>query len=374
MLDPVRQEKLQGLARALASQAQQAEKDGNTDDAAKSYVKLVDILLLLARESESDHVLWSKYTKQAEAYQARVKTMISSGRISDAVKSGSSAGATSAPSGNTSHQNNSQGPKESPLKKILKPFQRSEAMDEQQVQLMRPPKQLEEEETEKIHLVGEKMNQTSDSPSSRFIQDRGIAGSNQEQSESQVFQLQTRISAIPYELFEQIREEKNNLQETVAALNKEKEELSSALNAKRRELEQLKSNTVPLSDYQSLQAQVQSNQVARGEIEQLQKQLSSSVPRSQYDQLLNKISEMVPRSIYVEAEVRATKLELELRDMVPRHVLDNLASEVSLISTLSTIPLAKEPDCRPNVEVEELKITKKEDGSSRDDDDGPAAT
>ena len=51
---------------------------------------------------------------------------------------------------------------------------------------------------------------------------------------------------------------------------------------------------------------------------------------------------MVPRDVYIEAEVRAARFELELKNTVPRNVLDDLASQVSLISTLSSIPLDEE--------------------------------
>ena len=348
MLDPRRQEKLQELVRTLGSQAQQAEKDGNVDDAARLYIKLVDVLLLLARESGDNHPLWVKYTKQAEAYQAKVKTLISTGKITDnvsnsalfsvaskpppPVKSGPEPNAayeTSLPSGQqittaaVEQQSPSTQNKESTFKKIFKPFQRSDSVSE-----------FQERQT---YVVPEVAQQRSSEPASMpSIRGEPANGGNSTQT----------FAGVPYDLFQQTLSESKYYQEKSAALAKERDSLFATLEARERELAELKSSTVLRTDYEALHSQLLQNQTSKAQLEavtaqleRVEEEMRNSVPKSQYDDLLTKISHMVPRDVYIEAEVRAARYELELKNTVPKNVLDELASQVSLISTLSSIPL-----------------------------------
>ncbi len=332
MLDPRRQEKLQELVRTLGGQAQQAEKDGNADDAARLYIKLIDVLLLLARESGDNHLLWVKYTKQAEAYQGKVKALISSGRVSDTVKSNPAFGGGVTPKVATPpiatgatfetplpgrqqiataavEQNPASPNKESTLKKILKPFQRNDS----------------EPQVRQSYVIPEYHQRSGESTPS-------LDSSKTPQS----------FAGVPYDLFQQVLGESRYLQDRVEALTKERESLSESLEAMDKELIELKSNTVPKEDYEALQAKLLQSQTAKAQLEKVEEGLRNSVPKSQYDELLTKISDMVPRDVYIEAEVRAAKFELQLKNTVPRNVLDDLASQVSLISTLSSIPLDEE--------------------------------
>jgi len=331
MLDTRRQQKLQELVRTLGIRAQQEEEADNKDEAAKLYIKLIDVLLLLARESGDDHQLWVKYTKQAEAYQGKVKALISSGRISDTVKSNFALGGAptkaAIPSPTTDstfewpsnsyqqfstagvEQNASAQNKESTLKKILKPFQRISS-EPQEVQSYVIPG-YQQRSSESMSTVG-----FSKTP-------QAFAG-------------------VPYDLFQQVLAESRSVQDRVAALIKERDSLSQSFEAMEKEFGELKSKTVPKEDYEVLQAKLIENQTTKAQLEKAEEELQNSVPKSQYDELLAKISDMVPRDVYIEAEVRAAKFELELKNTVPRNVLDDLASQVSLISTLSSIPLDEE--------------------------------
>ena len=259
MLDPRRQEKLQELVRTLGGQAQQAEKDGNTDDAARLYIKLIDVLLLLARESGDNHVLWVKYTKQAEAYQAKVKALISSGRISETVKSNPAFGGVAskvAPQpfatgailetpllgpqqiATAAVERDPFSPsKESTLKKILKPFQRIGSEPQERQSYAIP--EYHQRSAESTPSVGFSRNPQS-------------------------------FAGVPYDLFQQVLAESRRLQDRVVALTKEKESLSESLEAKDKEIIGLKSNMVPKTDYELLQARLLQSQKAEAQLEKVE--------------------------------------------------------------------------------------------------------
>ncbi|MGI0083798.1 MAG: hypothetical protein ACREBQ_01820, partial [Nitrososphaerales archaeon] len=59
-MDAAKTKKLEEYATILEKQAQSVESQGNMNEAAKLYVKLIDIFLLLAREAP-DHPTWAKY-------------------------------------------------------------------------------------------------------------------------------------------------------------------------------------------------------------------------------------------------------------------------------------------------------------------------
>src|SRR5579875_1980800 len=74
-MDAAKVKKLQEYAAYLSKQAETKEAEGKGSEAIKDYLKLVDILLIFAREAK-DHTSWLKYTKQAEAYQNKVRSIV----------------------------------------------------------------------------------------------------------------------------------------------------------------------------------------------------------------------------------------------------------------------------------------------------------
>jgi hypothetical protein len=50
---------------------------------------------------------------------------------------------------------------------------------------------------------------------------------------------------------------------------------------------------------------------------------------------------MVPKKVYLDAERKIMELEDTIRNSVPKKVMDDIASEVSLLGLLSEIPMEK---------------------------------
>ncbi len=64
--------KLLDYAKVLAKQGESLEKEGDNEEAIPRYIKVVDILLLLA-ESAPTYPEWMNYVSKAEYYQKRTK-------------------------------------------------------------------------------------------------------------------------------------------------------------------------------------------------------------------------------------------------------------------------------------------------------------
>ena len=67
--------KLLDYAKLLAKQGETSEKNGEDEDAIPKYIKVVDILLLLA-ESAPTYPDWTNYVGKAEFYQKRTKILL----------------------------------------------------------------------------------------------------------------------------------------------------------------------------------------------------------------------------------------------------------------------------------------------------------
>lgn len=74
-MDAAKVKRLEEYSMVLERQAENFESRGDDNEAAKIYVKLVDVLLLLARETP-DHPTWVKYSARAEAFQKKAKEAI----------------------------------------------------------------------------------------------------------------------------------------------------------------------------------------------------------------------------------------------------------------------------------------------------------
>ena len=74
-MDAEKSKKLQQYAVALNEQATGEEKSGKVQEAAKHYLKLVDVFLVLAAEAQ-DHNTWQQYIHQAESYQNRARSIL----------------------------------------------------------------------------------------------------------------------------------------------------------------------------------------------------------------------------------------------------------------------------------------------------------
>lgn len=75
-MDPERSKKLEQLGITYLSLAEKFEKEKEYSLAIEKYLKVVDILLLLA-DSSADYPRWLKLTDKASSYQKKVKILIS---------------------------------------------------------------------------------------------------------------------------------------------------------------------------------------------------------------------------------------------------------------------------------------------------------
>lgn len=74
-MDSVKYRKLLDYSIFLEKQGNQFEKEGDEVEAIPTYIKMVDVLLLLA-EVAPDYPSWQRFTGKAEAYQKRMKILI----------------------------------------------------------------------------------------------------------------------------------------------------------------------------------------------------------------------------------------------------------------------------------------------------------
>jgi hypothetical protein len=75
-MDSVKYRKLLDYSAHLEKQGNQFEKENEETEAIPTYIKMVDVLLLLA-EVAPDYPSWQRFTGKAEAYQKRIKILIS---------------------------------------------------------------------------------------------------------------------------------------------------------------------------------------------------------------------------------------------------------------------------------------------------------
>lgn len=376
-MDAANLKKLQDYAAYLAKQAEKEEADGKTSEATKSYLKLIDVLLLLGRESK-DQQTFLRYTSSAEFYQKKVKGLITVSQSLTATQPGRTQQSDvqthdeprerqkplvrvslqpvqkveSANEVGSIGSQGTSGAKTNPFRRILGSFQTKND-------------QLRGEESQKRGQEGEGKESTSQArqttpskdaeigvssavskilgngevaqvPESASNEARMLAAAQEEEESTKkiyyqesgdnhptkktVFDSRSEVAA--YSKFENLLSENKELQERIDFL---KQKVSS-LEKENRDL-----------------AERLGRMVSRAEYEELKRQLSESVPRSLYENLQKTCAEtMVPRELYVEAEKRASKLEEKLENSYPTSVLDKLANDISLIIATAEIPLGSD--------------------------------
>jgi hypothetical protein len=305
-MDAEKSKKLQQYAVVLNEQAAQEEKNGRAEEATKLYLKLVDVFLVLAAEAQ-DHNAWQQYIRQAEAYQARVRDLNKDGGASQTVAPPKREVPNQLQEGGSGNADSSQKP--SPLKKMFRPFQRTEDTAES---LPRPTSSRQAPQQQPQPALG--------SPVSP--------------------RLTAAESAVPAEVYQRVVSENKILRDKINAYSKESEEKIASLQNQKGDLEARVSEMVPRADYDAMQAEF-ANMVPRTEYNRLRSELLNSVPKEHYDDLLNRIAEMVPKKVYLDAERKIMELEDTIRNSVPEKVMDDIASEVSLLGLLSEIPMEK---------------------------------
>jgi ribosomal protein L17 len=298
-MDEEKSKKLQQYAVALTEQAKEEERNGKSEEAIKHYLKLVDVFLVLAAEAQ-DHNTWVQYIRQAEAYQSRTRTLIPNGQQAPTKnQSGNQQIAATENGEGSPHALNS-------LKKMLKPFQRTEEVQEAKPTIVpqRPAVQTPKPPAE----------------------------------------------AVSPDVYQRALTENKILRDKVSTLVKEKDDQISTLERKCKDLEAKISEMVPRADYDSLQAEFY-NTIPKVEYDRVKSELLNSVPKAHYDDLLNRACEMVPKQAYLEAERRSMALEEMVKNSIPKKVIEDLASEVSMLGMLSEVPLEKTTEVKEKSEV-----------------------
>lgn len=318
-MDAEKNKKLQQYAVVLNEQATEAEKSGRAEEASKHYLKLVDVFLVLAAEAQ-DHNTWQQYIRQAEAYQGRIRALNSKDSTSGSPPAPSTPKREiSAPQHNEISAN-----KQNPLKKMFKPFQR---VDEEL-----PEIQYKSTQSGQIIQTQEPVNLPARTPSNQVE------------------------NSVPGEVYQRVLSENKILREKVASYTKESEARISKLEREKADLEARISEMVSRVDYDAMQSEF-ANMVPRTEYDRLRSELLNSVPKEHYEDLLNRISEMVSKNVYLDAERRVMELQDELKNSLPKKVVEELASEVSLLGLLSEIPMERVQPKEEDVKNEAQQFT-----------------
>lgn len=74
-MDSSKMSKLLDYAKLLAKEGESLEKDGEEEEAVPKYIKVVDILLILA-DAAPTYPAWTDYINKAEFYQKRTKILL----------------------------------------------------------------------------------------------------------------------------------------------------------------------------------------------------------------------------------------------------------------------------------------------------------
>jgi hypothetical protein len=343
-LDAEKNKKLQQYATILTDQAKEAEQSGKSEDAIKHYLKLVDVFLVLASEA-ADHNTWLQYIRQAEAYQTRIRSLVPKdqgsqdliGRIPPPPNERTSplivrrmepvSQQTANPQATPPLTNPA---RQSPITKILKPFQNREEVDPT------------------INLLG---RQTVQTPVPSLNAQPQVSPTSKP-----IVPAAEEKNPVPHELYERALSENRILHERLQSIVKETDEKAAFLESRNRELEERMAMMVSRSDYDLLRTEFE-NTVPKHEYDRVKTELSNTVPISHYDQLLDRIANMVPREIYMTSERRVLELEDKLRHSVPFTVIDEIANEVSYVSILAEVPpiVSENPKKEQDEEIQLVK-------------------
>lgn len=258
-MDAAKTKRLEEYATILEKQAQSAESQGNGNEAAKIYVKLIDIFLLLAREA-SDHPTWAKYATKAETLQKKTKEVIAN-----------------------SNGENAQIGKAGAIKKIFGLKSGEEKPD---------PNEKQDKPREQIPVQTKALAQ--------------VAAPHAEISQSQE-------QMIPKRLYDQLLEKSKQLESHIASMVERSDyenmqvqyrelcERLALLPSKTDydDLTQRLTNSVPRAQYEELQRAFvnlvpkDTYNTAQARISELESQLENSIPKSVLDNLANEISLLI---------------------------------------------------------------------------------
>ncbi len=258
-MDVAKTKKLEEYAAVIEKQAQSVESQGNANEAAKLYVKLIDVFLLLAREAP-DHPTWVKYSTKAEALQKKTKELIAS-----------------------SNGENSQTGKAGAIKKIF-------------------GLKSGDEKTISNDVLSDKLPEQTQS----HARPQTLTAPHLEASQPQE-------QMVPKRLYDQLLEKNKQLESQVASMVERSDfenlqgkfgELNEKLailpsKSDYDELVQRLANSLPRAQYEELQKAFvnlvpkDTYNTAKARIAELESQLENSIPRSVLDNLANEVSLLI---------------------------------------------------------------------------------
>ncbi len=330
-MDSAKLKKLQDYSVFLTEQAESKEASGNTSEAIKDYVKLVDVLLLLANEAK-DHPTWQQIIGRAEFYQKKVRSMADPNSPAPAsnfpplrkdmapyipnqsqlTPSNSVAVPTTKEKGNDGSTSSSSS--------VLKSFRSLIGSTSNN----KKPESANNGSPKEQHLspssqIGGTTTSSSLLKDSRVPNSLAVSSMN---NSSQVVALQSQKKdeqqqkMVPFSVYAQVLHEKSALQDEVKALQTKEKEYLESLEAKEKQLEETLSSMIPKSEY-----------------DQVCSQLENSVSREEYEAAL--LSASIPKERYAELQARVMELEMKLQNSVPAAMIDEVLEYVSfLVSTV----------------------------------------
>ncbi len=246
-MDSAKLKKLQDYSVILTQQAESKEAQGNKNEAVKDYVKLVDVLLVLANEAK-DHPTWQQLISRAEFYQKKARTMVDP----DQAKSSNPYESKQLEKPSISETN------EKPViesSSSFNPFRRLSLMG-------RKPDAKSSLEN------GTSASGASTSVISSWARDLEAKPFPTNALHATSIQMPEN-ETVPRALYSQVLEEKTALQKQVDSLRNREKEFLLTLEEKEREFAERISQMVPRSQFEELRAK-----------------LADSVPRYEYDQTL----------------------------------------------------------------------------------------
>jgi hypothetical protein len=286
-MDSAKVKKLQDYASFLVKQAETKEHQGNYADASRDYVKLVDILLLLANDAK-DHPTWQQIISKVEYYQKKIKTL--SGGESMPVRSeGPRTGDNQSNSHTAASKPSDQNAGSSSLLKSFKKIGLIGKNQQQEIEQKSPPLPVEQK-----------------------ITDTWIADIAKQKPPA--------ISQPEPKSYAELAGENEKLKAKIQSLESVEKEYAGAFDEVRRQSDE---------KFASM----------KSEIEDLQAKIRTSIPRSEYEKLRDTLDKMVSKDKLKEAERYISELEARLDDSVPRTVLNQIADYTSLLISSSSIEL-----------------------------------
>jgi hypothetical protein len=302
-MDSAKLKKLQDYSVVLTQQAESKEAQGSKSEAVKDYVKLVDVLLLLANEAK-DHPTWQQLISRAEFYQKKARTMVD------------------------------------PDQKPSNPYETNQS-EKLSVNESQEKQQSESSSFNPFRKLPSLIGRKSDARSSlennstaagtstavisswaKDLDPKALSVSTSAQGQQQITSVETakpENEAVPRALYSQLLEEKAALQRQVESLRNREREYLATIEAKEKEFSERISQMVPRSEFEGLKGK-----------------LADSASRLEYDKALTIAA--IPKERYTELQTQLVDLQNKLQNSISRALLDDLAEYVSfLASTVSSI-------------------------------------